>query len=372
MRAERAGTLELILPAEYAHWRPALAARLAAVEGACAGLLARWEPDPHLLFEPAPRVIRVCRDPAEAAALLAALGRMHDPRVPRTLPDLHLALVPLTRDDRLLRALAAPPATFLESVAHEAAHLLASDRPAMKSAPAWFREGLAEACRAVSPSRAAHVPLWPWHADASLASEVVLDGWAFWVLTALECDPSQMPWAWVEELSEPEALRFVAAGRSPRAPVVRGRDAHADPVAGLWLGASLPGQVVEVDLPPLTADSTRALSLQIGASGEPDAGLRLCPTEGAAGRLRCDAAGGLAFWIEDLASPARSHSSDRASSAPDPAPRAFRLEHRGNEIAILADGGFAQRFPLPEAARAYPVALVLYVRDGVCVARAQP
>jgi hypothetical protein len=370
--AERAGAFELILPAEYAHWRPALATRLAAVEEACAGLLARWEPDPRLPFAPAPRVIRVCRDPAEAAVLLAALGRRDDPRVPRTLPDRHLALVPLARDDRLLRALAAPPATLLESVAHEAAHLLASDRPTMKSAPAWFQEGLAEACRAVSPGRAAHVSLWPLNAGASLPSEVLLDGWAFWVLTALERDTSQLPWMWVEALSEPDALRIGAAGGAARTPSVRGRDAHADPNAGLWLAASLPGQVVEVDLPPLSPGSTRALSLQLGASGEPDAGLRLCPAEGAAGRLRCDAAGGLAFWIEDLAAPARSHSSDRAASAPDAAPRAFRLEHRGSEIAILADGGFAQRFPLQEAARAYPVALVLYVRDGACVARAQP
>ncbi len=343
--------IALELPARYAHWHPALAARLAAATPALQADLARWPEVPG----PVPR-LRVCASPAEAALLLQALDPAADPRVPRTFPARAFALVPLPRDDALLAALADPPDTFVHSVLHEAAHLRAAARPALDAAPLWFQEGLAEAHSGAPPGAVV---------GPEQASEARLARWRARAESALRADAGPAPWQSAVEPSAAATEAELAAG-------IRGRDAHADPARGLWFAASLPEQVVEVDLPPLAPGAALRLSLQVGSSGEPDGGLRLRPAAGPALRLRCDAAGGLAAWEEDPARPWRSDSGDRAAITGPPPARTFVLEHHGDELAIRAADGFVRRFPLAAGARAYPVALTLYVRDGACAARAQP
>jgi hypothetical protein len=350
---------ELVLPQRYSHWQPAIEERLLLVRGTLMPALERWSSAP----QPTARV-QVCADPAAAAAFLAAQGLRADPRVPRTFPARGLAVLPLPRDDRLLAALAEPPATWLQSLSHEAAHLLMAGRPELAAAPLWFQEGIAEAWREGEPQPSAHAWILPLPEAGDQPSERALDAWAAAALHLLATDAGPQPWT---------SPLPATAPAPPAAPAFthRGREAHADSAAGLFLVASLPGEIVELDLPPLAPGERREWSLLLGTSGLPEGGMLLRPRGAAPLRLRCDSAGGLAAWTEDPARPTRSESSDRAGTLPDGEPRRFTLEHRGGEILIHAQN-FARRFPLAEEARAYPVALILYVRDGACVARTQP
>lgn len=354
----RAAGFELTLPPSCAHWGPAIGARLATLRASLEPELARWP-----AAAPPPLRIRVCADPAEAAALLAALGLQADPRVPRTYPALGLAILPLPRRDALLTELSEPPATFLQSISHEAAHLLMAARPGLDAAPDWFLEGVAEAWRDGRPDLAAHAWILPLPAPGAVANESALDAWAAAALHSLAQDPGARPWESALPASAP-------AGAAP-ARGHRGREAHADRGAGRYLAASLPGEVVEVDLPALAPGERRACSLRLGRSGNPDGGLLLRPRGGPDLRVRCDSAGGLAAWTEDPARPAYSESSDRAGQLPADAPREFLLAHAGDHL-LIQSGDFTRRLPIPPAARAYPVSLILYVRDGACAARVQP
>ncbi len=354
----RAAGFDLRLPAGCDHWSESITSRLAALRASLEPELARWP-----RAEERPLRIQVCADPAEAAALLQDLGLQADPRVPRTFPARGLALLPLPRRDALVTQLPEPPATWMQSLSHEAAHLLMAGRPGLDAAPLWFLEGMAEAWRESSPNPAAHAWILPLPAPGAVASEAALDAWAAAALHLLRQEPGPQPWA--------AALPVQAPAAAPPPRWHRGREAHADRAAGHYLAASLPGEVVEVDLPPLAPGASRGCSLQLGRSGRPDGGLLLRPQSGPAFRLRCDAAGGLAAWIEDPARPDYSASSDRAGALNAEEPREFTLEHRGDHLLIQAEG-FTRRLPIPPAARAYPVSLILYVRDGACAARVQP
>lgn len=361
MRAATAG-LQVELPAECAHWLPAIAAHVEAVAAGAERDLARW---PELAAAVPPRLI-LCSSPAAAARLLAPIAPELDPRVPRTFPGLGWALVPLPRADALLTSLEVPPQTLLHSLAHEAVHLWCAARPALADAPVWFLEGLAEAASGAPPLAVEGRPLAV--GEAPLAAETRLTLWAATARILLASDSGPRPW---EGEPAPDPAEFDGTLAAP----LRGRDAHADPERGLWVAATLPAQVVEVDLPPLAPGETRRFALQVGVSGAAEGGLLLRPADGTRLRLRCDAVGGLAAWREDPAQPARAEAGDRAAAsaaAGQAAPRSVMLEHRGDELVLYASPAFVRRFPLTAAARAYPVALTLYARDAVCVARAQP
>ena len=284
--------------------------------------------------------------------------------MPRTFPARGLALVPLPRNDALLAELPEPPQTWLQSLGHEAAHLLMAEHPDLADAPLWFLEGLAEAWREGEPDSSAHAWILPLPAAGAVPNEQVLDAWAAAALHLLASDPGLRPWEGSLPSSAPTSAVALVAWH-------RGREAHRDLRTGLFLVASLPGEVVEQDLPPLAPGERRAWSLRLGSSGAPDGGLLLRPAFGSPLRLRCDAAGGLAAWTEDPAQPNRSESSDRAGALATAVPREFFVEHCGDEILIQAQG-FTRRLPLAPDARAYPVALILYARDGACVARTTP
>jgi hypothetical protein len=361
-------------PERYAHWHDGVAAALA--ERQVETALDRWPRAPG----PKPRLI-VCSDPGDAALVLAARGLRADPRVPRTYPSLRLAIVPLPLDDGLLAALPSPPQSWMESLHHEWQHLQAAGRQDYAAAPAWFHEGMAEAAN-LKPS-AAWAASWPPPAPGSQPAEILHQIWALWALQALARGSERAPWEWADATDAATAAQILAELRAnlprpdgdPAAALWRwrGRDAEAEDAAGRYLAAPLPGQIVEVDLPALAPGAHVVYALRTGASGRPDAGLLLAPRAGEALRLRCDAAGGLAAWAEASGSAPRNQGTDRAAASARPGSlRAVRIEHRGDELALLADDGFLHRHPLPEAARDYPVRVVLYARGGAFAAQRQP
>lgn len=362
-----AGWLDVEWPERYSHWHRALAGDLASLGAGAGGELRRWPSEPGAR----PRLI-VCSDPAAAAAEYAARGLAGDPRAPRTFPALRLAIVPLPCDDPLLAEQPLPLRSWRESVLHEAAHLQAALRPALSGAPLWFQEGFAERWRDAEPQEFAAAAGWPLPAPDELPSELRLERWAFWAGWALREDGSTAPWRAVEALSP--AAGAAAASRQPPAgdaafPAVRGRDAALSPGAALL--APLPAQVVEADFDRIPPGASRRYELRTGSTGIPDAGWRLPLPQGGEVWLRCTSTGGLAAWTARDGETPPAAAADRPAAAYRPGtPREVRVEHRGDELAILADGGFLYRQPLP--AGTGDLHLVLYARGGVFAARLLP
>ncbi len=368
--------LTLELPSRLEAWRPGLEADLEAVRAAYLRLTERWPP---ATAAPPPR-LAVLADPWAAAVFWSRRGvAVDDPAVPRTVPRLGVAVVPLPRRDALLAAWPRAPWTLRRSVRHEAVHLWAARRPELRGAPLWFQEGLAEALRDADPA-AFSAPEPPAVSPARLAdavAEVRLEGWARWavhVLTRWPDDPE--PWrraTTVEAPSPPEAAAVTipespdATGRLPSGARYWGRD--VDELGDRRLLAARDGALVQLDLPPLEPGETRRFLLRLGRSGVPDAGLVLPTAEGARIRIRLDLGGGLSAWREEPGAPARLESTDLGSTSGDPgAPREVVLDHRGDAVVVLS-GDYHRRFPL-SAAR--PLVVRVWVRGGVLLLESNP
>ena len=381
--SQRAGW-RLELPAGLESWRPALTRELAAVERAHAALAGRWEEQPAANA----RTLVVVQDAATAATLVreAGLGAA-DARVARTGPGARLAVVPLARWDVLLVAWPQPPQTLRATFRHEAAHLLALDRAGLAAAPRWFQEGLAEAAarldefrldttapaaRALAASLAA-VPPEPGAAAAwleALPAEARLEGQRRLVLACLgQHAAGTEPWLAAAALP-PTAL---AAGASPATagrPEAFGRDADlaAD---GAMLLASPPDREVSAAPWRLAAGETLALTVEVGNTGVPAAGLLLHGPAGRRVRVRIDRAGRVGAREE----------SGVAAAAPVPLQRA---ETRGSralrdvllELRVAADGALTVqagalhwRFPAQPGVPDTSWRIEAYVRDGALVLR---
>lgn len=370
-----AGWLTIEWPERYAHWQPEVEWRLEQLEESLSFFLRDWPQESG----PKPRLI-VCRDPENAAQELAARGLRADPRVPRTFPALRLALVPLPLDDPLLAAQREAPLTWTWSLIHEAVHLFAAGRPGLAEAPLWFQEGLAEAFRDGFPTIFDHQARWPIPGERDLAAEDRLEAWAYWTIEGFQRRGAESPWRAIEGLGDEDAASTIRNSlyksqhdewNSPRR--WRGREAEVDDERGSYFAAPLPDQIVEVDLPPLESGVAIEYELRTGTTGRPDSGLLIKCEDGAVVFLRCDSAGGLAAWAGRAGEAPRNQGTDRSADRARPGtPRAVRIEHRGDELVISADGGFLFRHALAESARDYPVEIVLYARGGVFAARRLP
>ncbi|MFQ5748563.1 MAG: hypothetical protein ACE5H3_03795, partial [Planctomycetota bacterium] len=148
-----AGRWRLRLPTRLDRWQRPLLEELGRVEEAFRMRASRWPAgDCGGAF-----TILVASDPREAAGVSQRMGLSGDPRGAHTHPRSRLAVLPLPRADALLLAAPLPPATWMQTFRHEAAHLLSLDRPGLRAAPRWFQEGFAEGL-------AGHLPP-PWNLE---------------------------------------------------------------------------------------------------------------------------------------------------------------------------------------------------------------
>ena len=407
----------LELPEGYESWRMPLETRLAEVLAQCTPLLARWPQD----APPLGRVLRVVT-PLAAQELYAQQGWEGNPQVPRTFPGQALSVVPLPREDRLLRNPRGLPQTWLHDLSHEAMHLACVGRTALDEAPLWFVEGLAEwACLAADPG-APEPGAWPHWTTA--------DRWGPQSNEGLQCARRRA----VQELclaeDDPQPWRLRAEPRPAAQPVVspeslrllRGRHAGWWPRDGIYLLAPVVGALVILDLPlgdrdaadlqaaevPLAiaqsvsveqADAALAeaiaargsatdrarflwsgaeplrLRLQAGDSGRyADAGLLLVPADGVPQgwlRLRVSASGAFLAGAE--------HPGDRPdleplqldADTPRDGSREVQVSLDGDLLRVEA-GSFRRSFPLAEHALAPPFALRLYAFDTALRAELLP
>ncbi len=289
--------IQLELPESLEHWRAPLEADLLVLESLYAEQSERWP----LAKNDAPLRLAVLPDIPRAQAFLTQLGLPDDPRVARTYPNLRMAVVPMPRDDRLLRQRELPLMTWRATLCHEAAHLLSLDRPLLREAPLWFQEGYAESWSeafveidAASPYAASNVfgllTAWatPWQVSYSSQSallwlseqpaETRLSGWVYLVAEACARDFSHQPW---HSVSESMPLL-------PDAPALRlfGRDASSEILQTVVCEqlretekgclASLPLEIVALNLRrPWQGIEPLDLQLQLGRSGSPEAGILL-------------------------------------------------------------------------------------------------
>jgi hypothetical protein len=360
--------LRLVLPPRYEHWRPGLEAELATMTAEYFALRARWSEEPPVRGEPP--VLLLAADGLAAAALYAELGLAGDPAVPRTFPAERLAVVPLMRDDALLAALPAPPATLRHTLRHEAVHLLSLDDAPLRAAPDWFQEGLAEAWCSASPLTPVS-NAWPhafqphrrWSGTWEEApAEVRYASWAEQVRAALatETDP---PWTGLAP-----AFPTFAASDGPA--LLRGRDADWSADGGRLLLAAPAGEQVDLELAHAwDGTAPLRLELQLGRTGQPEAGLLLlgAPADALAAprvRLRYGLAGGLALYGEEAGLPARVEALELPAGEPRPGrKRMMSLERRGESLVLRAEG-FRRQVNLAALGLRFPLHLRMYVRDG--------
>ena len=378
---EGISAIEVVLPERYVHWQPRLQQELQQMQREYRTFAARWSYQAAATAER--RRIVVPADNFAAAAFYAQAGLSGNPATPRTFPVLALAVVPLPRDDSLLAELAAPPRTWLHSFRHEAAHLLSEDYPALRQAPAWFQEGVAEMWCAGRPQSAwLGLEGWPYWRSIALRwgtkdlatapAEVRYSAFAMRAADALQFDSSAAPWA--SSVATSWSLPSNAVFLQPFIGL-RGRDADWDFVDQHFLLASRPGQQVDLDLPwPLQDSSATVLELQHGkAPSAPEAGLVLSrvgedPSSSPHLRIRFGQNGGWAAYPEA----AGIVSFEALSPAPTPRrpglPHRLEIRLRDQHLEIEAEG-FLRRFNLDEINLQPPLQLRMYVRDGMLALR---
>jgi len=368
-------SIQLRLPPRYEAWRPALEQDLREMAIAFPEVTSRWRDPAAPPVPPSPRQLVVTADGFLAAALYRELGLEGEAEVPRTFPRQGLAIVPLPRDDRLLANRLEPPQTWRHSFRHELAHLLSLDDSVLRTAPDWFQEGFAEAWCVGRPDQ----PLaaaWPfplsldrwWQQDfATAPAEVRYAALAAQVRRLLST-ASVRPWS--------EQLAFQGAGEAHQKPFqgLRGREAAWNLVAGDYLLATRPLEQVDLDLPwTWNGSSPLPLELQLGRTGEPEAGLLLRPagaadSQGPRLRLRFQRLGGLALYPEAAGTPARFEAVEDPPGEPRPGVRRhLQLAQRDGMLVVTADG-FRRAVDLAANGLAFPLELQLYVRDGAFLA----
>jgi hypothetical protein len=366
--ATEEAALRLVLPPRYEHWRAGLEAELATMAVEYRELRARWSEEPAARGEPP--VLLLAADGLAAAALYAELGLAGDPAVPRTFPDARLAVVPLMRDDALLAALPGPPATLRHTLRHEAVHLLSLDDATLRAAPDWFQEGLAEAWCSASPLAPASAA-WP-HASQphrrwsgaweEAPAEVRYAAWAERVRVALAAEV-RPPWA------DP-APDFASFTASDGPALLRGRDADWSADGSRLLLAAPAGEQVDLELAHAwDGASPLRLELQLGRTGQPEAGLLLLGAPGDAlaaprVRLRYGLAGGLALYGEEAGHPARFEAVEPPAGEPRPGRASTMTLERRDDSLVLRAEGFRRQVDLAAFGLRFPLHLRMYVRDG--------
>ena len=377
----QAPAIEVVLPERYAHWLPHLEKELQTMQEQYPEFAARW---PRVNAESAARRrIVVPADGIKAAAFYAQAELQGNPATPRTFPSLALAVVPLPRDDSLLAELNVPPRTWLHSFRHEAAHLLSEDYPALRAAPSWFQEGVAELwCEGPPPPAWLGLEAWPyWRSIAmrwgtrdlqTAPAEVRYSAFAMRASDAINFGKGATPWD--SPVATSWSLPANAVFLEPFTGL-RGRDADWDFVDRRFLLASRPGRQVDLDLPWHLEDSnSTVLELQHGkAPSAPEAGLIIStrgqdPANSPHLRIRFGQNGGWAAYPEA----AGSVSFEALSPAPLPRkpglPHQVELLVRDNHLVIEAEG-FRRRFNLDEINLRPPLQMRMYVRDGTLALR---
>ncbi len=377
-----ADAIEIVLPARYEHWRSGLQAELRQMQEDFPSFAGRWEIRPA---EPvSPRRIVVPADGIAAAAFYSEAGLEGYPHTPRTFPGLSLAVVPLPRDDSLIADMAEPPRTWLHSFRHEAAHLMCGDYPALRRAPTWFLEGLAELwCEGAPPQRLTGLQAWPyWRTVASYwgpesmsehaPAELRYSAFAMRTADALLYSDDEEPWD--SEVGRSWSLPTNVEVYQPYLGL-RGRDADWSVTERRFMVASRPGQHVDLDLPwRLEPSTTTHLELQQGrAPSNPEAGLIISsagsdPATSPRLRIRHGQNGGWAAYPENAADV--SHQALSPAPQPQRAGMPHQIELRTSEdtLVVIADD-LRWSFKFDELNLQPPLQLRMYVRDGVLALR---
>lgn len=369
--------MELRLPLNLEPWRAELEQDIREMASAFPEVTARWQRNAlPLLAHPdtanaGSLTLVVVEREHDAAILYQRLGLFGDPAVPRTFPAEGLAVVPLPRSDRLLHHWPSPPQSWRHSFRHELAHLLSLQDATLRAAPNWFQEGFAEAWCEGRPDQS-FSPQWPfalslhqWWTEPleEAPAEVRYAALAAQVRQLLS-SPAILPWEQQEAfqgLSPPDTAPFVG---------LRGREAAWDEATGSYLLITRPLEHVELDL-PWVWDGREALDLelQLGRTGEPEAGLLLYSpgqelTESARLRLRFSRHGGLALYPEHAGEQALFQAVTDPPGEPQPG-RSRRMElsyHDGN--LVLEADDFRRSVSFEGTDLTFPLQLRLYVRDG--------
>lgn len=369
--------VDLRLPISLAAWRPHLEQDIREMAAAFPQVTARWQrsglqtAEPSAEYNPPTLTLVVVEREREAAMLYQRLGLFGDPAVPRTFPAEGLAIVPLPRADRLVSGWPEPPQSWRHSFRHELAHLLSLQDATLRAAPLWFQEGFAEAWCDGRPDQALP-PTWPfalhlhqWWSEplAEAPAEVRYAAFGAQVRQLLR-QPAILPWEQQEAFQGlPQPLASPFAG-------LRGREAAWDTASGRYLLATRSLEQVDLDL-PWTWDGDEALSLelQLGRTGEPEAGLLFYPAEedpraSSRVRLRFSRLGGLALYPEAAGEKAAFESVEEPAGEPQPGRRrAVTLLIREGNLVLEAEG-FRRSVSLEGSSLTLPLQLRLYVRDG--------
>lgn len=369
--------MELRLPLNLEPWRAELEQDIREMASAFPEVTARWQRSylPTLADTDATSAVDltlvVVEREHDAAILYQRLGLLGDPAVPRTFPSEGLAVVPLPRSDRLLHRWPSPPQSWRHSFRHELAHLLSLQDATLRAAPTWFQEGFAEAWCAGRPDQA-WTPEWPyalslhqWWTEAleEAPAEVRYAALAAQVRQLLNSS-AVLPWEQQEAfqgLSRPDPAPFVG---------LRGREAAWDGAKGNYLLVTRPLEHVELDL-AWTWDGREPLELelQLGRTGEPEAGLLLYPqgqelTASGRMRLRFSRHGGLALYPEHAGEQTLFQAVTDPPGEPQPGrSRGMVLSHRDGNLVLKADD-FHRSVSLEGTDLSFPLQLRLYVRDG--------
>ncbi len=331
--------------------------------------------------------IVVTSDPREAAAFAQRMGLSGDPRGAHTHPRLHLAVLPLPRADSLVLDAPLPPATWLQTFRHEAAHLLSLDRPGLRAAPRWFQEGFAEGLAAFG---AGSLPP-PWNLEglgaaflarakeqdfgeggrrlletlSSLPGEARLDAWRELVQELLEGFPGEnRPWEEAAHWTVADWHPVPPNGLDPDEPGLRGREFDPPgPEHGMLL-AAYPGEVVSaVWTPRWDGRSEQAFTIQVGRTGLAEGGLILSGPGTRRLRLRFSKYGRLGAHLEEGDTvESRPLSQGRPGAEPG-TPQRVRLRVEAGRL-LVEGPGFRRGFPLEEGIFSPPFRLEFLVRDG--------
>jgi len=381
------GRWNLRLPARFAAWTPFLLQQLESLEESYSADAARWPVD-----SPSPSLqIWVAADALESAALAKRRQLLGDPRVARTHPDQRIALIPLPRNDALLASFSHPPQTWVQTFRHEAAHLLSLERPGLRAAPRWFQEGYAESWCGETPSP------WPskmdqwlsanwtsYYAEAmsekgqenaldllsGLPSEVRMGGWRALARLAL-LENHHRPWSDVELWSSQKFLQIFSEnlewGFLRR---TFGREVGQDEQTGAYLLVTPPGEIVSLQKEEWDGFSPLSMQLQVGRTGNAEAGIILHGAEGKRLRLRMNVFGSITAYVEEGLMKVEAYQGQTPSGKRAGASRSVQFS-RTQEGLQVQSGNYARFFSEDEAPGG-PFLVELYVRDGAFLANFTP
>ena len=336
---------------------------------------ARW-PEERPTDAPPLRLVVAPGVPA-AAAVLAEFGFAGPPEVARTISSLRTAVVPLPRLDPLLVE-HGPPRTWLVTLRHEAAHLLAVDRPGLRAAPVWFQEGWAEALAVFEPDPwttqgiafallREEAPLRPLEAAlGALPAEALLDGRRHWAEAALAADSGPRPWLQVRGWSVADFLREARPRAAWSGPTQRGREFDPPGRDGWFLLATYPGETADFLLDGAWDGAPLRLDYRHGRHGRGEAGLLLEGGGERRVRVRLTRGGGIAASLEEAGAVRRVPLAGEgfASGAEQ-----HRVELRVEDDELIVTGPRAtQRLSLGGAA-APPFVVRAYVGEGILMIR---